>query len=125
MDRIQAFLEQAPAYRLANAATPRCLIDGAAPLAGFADDLVALDIDVTGARITAISAAGRAAGGALPVVDLKGRLVWPCFIDLHTHLDKGHIWQRAPNPDGSFAGALQTAAADRAQAYPIRHPVIA
>ena len=25
---------------------------------------------------------------------------------MHTHLDKGHIWQRAPNPDGTFDGAL-------------------
>jgi cytosine deaminase len=33
---------------------------------------------------------------------------------MHTHLDKGHIWPRAENPDGSFAGALAAVAADRA-----------
>jgi cytosine deaminase len=33
---------------------------------------------------------------------------------MHTHLDKGHIWDRAPNPDGSFPGALETVGADRA-----------
>ena len=46
-------------------------------------------------------------------MELAGRMVWPGFVDLHTHLDKGHIWPRAPNPDGSFAGALAAVAADR------------
>jgi cytosine deaminase len=40
-------------------------------------------------------------------------LVWPCFVDLHTHLDKGHIWPRQPNPDGSFASALTAVETDR------------
>ena len=30
----------------------------------------------------------------------------PCFVDCHTHIDKGHIWPRMPNPDGTFMGAL-------------------
>ncbi len=41
-------------------------------------------------------------------------MVWPGFVDLHTHLDKGQIWPRAENPDGSFAGAVRATAADRA-----------
>lgn len=41
------------------------------------------------------------------------RIVSPCFVDCHTHLDKGHIWARSPNPDGSFAGALETVGSDR------------
>ncbi len=41
-------------------------------------------------------------------------MVFPAFIDMHTHLDKGHIWGRAPNPDGTFMGALTTVGADRA-----------
>jgi cytosine deaminase len=32
---------------------------------------------------------------------------------MHTHIDKGHIWARAPNPDGSFMGARTTVMADR------------
>ncbi|WP_309666307.1 cytosine deaminase [Tabrizicola sp.] len=47
-------------------------------------------------------------------VDMKGAMVLPCFTDMHTHLDKGHIWPRSPNPDGTFMGALTTAGADRA-----------
>ena len=34
--------------------------------------------------------------------DLAGRIVWPGMVDMHVHLDKGHIWPRAENPDGSF-----------------------
>ena len=40
-------------------------------------------------------------------------MVWPCFVDLHTHIDKGHIWPRRRNPDGSRAGALSSTGADR------------
>lgn len=46
-------------------------------------------------------------------IDLAGRIVLPCFIDCHTHIDKGHIWPRKPNPDGSFMGALEATGADR------------
>lgn len=51
-----------------------------------------------------------------PIIDLDKRIVLPCFIDLHTHLDKGHIWERSPNLDGTFSTALNTAIAD-SQAY--------
>lgn len=48
----------------------------------------------------------------IATVDLRGGLVWPCFVDLHTHLDKGHIWPRTPNPDGTFWTALERTRAD-------------
>ena len=32
---------------------------------------------------------------------------------MHTHIDKGHIWPRRTNPDGTFAAALEAVAADR------------
>jgi cytosine deaminase len=41
-------------------------------------------------------------------------MVFPAFVDMHTHLDKGHIWPRSPNPDGTFMGALTTVRADSA-----------
>lgn len=44
--------------------------------------------------------------------DFCGRIITPTFIDCHTHLDKGHIWARQPNPDGSFGGALDAVATD-------------
>lgn len=45
------------------------------------------------------------ASDATPV-DMRGAMAFPGFIDMHTHLDKGHIWPRRSNPDGSFEGAL-------------------
>ena len=33
----------------------------------------------------------------------------------HWHLDKGHIWPRMANPDGTFGGALASAGADRSR----------
>ena len=50
---------------------------------------------------------------ALHRLNMHGAFVLPCFTDMHTHLDKGHIWDRAPNPDGTFMGALTTVGADR------------
>ncbi|GAB5446837.1 cytosine deaminase [Gymnodinialimonas sp.] len=84
------------AIRLENMTVPGCLIGQ------------------TGLVRTAISIAdGKiAAGGGTPV-DMGGAMVFPCFIDMHTHLDKGHIWPRSPNPDGTFMGALETVRADK------------
>ncbi|NEP26609.1 MAG: cytosine deaminase [Moorea sp. SIO3I6] len=48
----------------------------------------------------------------IPSIDLKQGQVWPCFLDIHTHLDKGHIWERSPNPDGTFNSACLTGDAD-------------
>ncbi|TDH39304.1 cytosine deaminase [Pseudohoeflea suaedae] len=55
-------------------------------------------------------------GGGPPVPDTingNGGIVLPTFVDCHTHLDKGHIWPRKPNPDGTFAGALGSVGEDR------------
>jgi cytosine deaminase len=73
-------------------------------------DLV--DIEIAGGKIAAITQAG-ASPTDVPRTDLAGGMVWPGFVDAHTHLDKGHIWPRAENPDGSFAGALAATGADR------------
>ncbi|MCY4006209.1 MAG: cytosine deaminase [Rhodobacteraceae bacterium] len=48
-----------------------------------------------------------------PKVDIGGAMVLPIFTDMHTHLDKGHIWPRAANPDGTFDSALTTVQNDR------------
>ena len=37
----------------------------------------------------------------------------PRLVDVHTHIDKGHIWQRAQNPDGTLMGARMAVMADR------------
>jgi cytosine/creatinine deaminase len=48
-------------------------------------------------------------------IDLQKKIILPCFVDVHTHLDKGHIWQRSPNLDGTFNTALETAIKDSQQ----------
>ena len=88
---------------LRNARVPSCLTDLDGP------ELLSLDIELRGGRIAAL-APHAAPPGAL---DLAGRMVLPCWVDMHTHLDKGHIWPRAANPDGTFMGALSTVQADR------------
>jgi cytosine deaminase len=101
-------------YRLRHARVPVTLL--AEPIPGLptdGDGLALVDIGIAGDTIARILPVGAApAEGA--AIELDGGQVWPCFVDLHTHLDKGHIWERAPNPDGAFASALRAVAADRA-----------
>ncbi|MEM6356829.1 MAG: cytosine deaminase [Pseudomonadota bacterium] len=53
------------------------------------------------------------ARGDETVLDMKGAVLLPAFVDCHTHLDKGHIWRRCPNPYGTFQGALEAVRGDR------------
>lgn len=78
-----------------------------------ANSFVRADIAIDGGRIVSIAPHRAGTSPAPDAIDLKGRIVLPCFVDCHTHLDKGHIWPRSPNPDGSFAGALRATNVDR------------
>jgi cytosine deaminase len=74
-----------------------------------------VDVEIAAGTIAEIIPAGTkpvSSSEDIPVVDLQGGLVWPCFVDMHTHLDKGHIWERSPNPDGTFASAIEAVQAD-------------
>ena len=48
-----------------------------------------------------------------PTHDQRGGIVFPGFVDLHTHIDKGHIWPRARTQSGTHADAVQAVMADR------------
>jgi cytosine deaminase len=74
------------------------------------DGFILADLSVADGRIASVMPHDPAAP---PAIDLAGRIVLPCFVDCHTHIDKGHIWARSPNPDGSFGGALAANEADR------------
>ncbi len=76
------------------------------------DHLLHVDLEIVDGAIHAILAAGTYSNYAYPSIDLQGGMIWACFVDLHTHLDKGHIWNRAANPDGTFESALMTVKAD-------------
>jgi cytosine deaminase len=102
-----------PAYILADATVALCLVDAPA-LAADRDGLCRVDIRVENGTIASVLPAGADAGGsALPILDLGGGMVFPRFTEAHTHLDKGHIWPRRRNPDGTFLGALSNVTADR------------
>lgn len=96
---------------LAGVHAPACLVDLPAD-ARVGNGLVLVDMAIAAGRIAAVVPHEPEARGS-GRIDLGGRMVWPCPVDLHTHLDKGHIWPRAANPDGTFMGALTTVQADR------------
>lgn len=99
-------------YRLANVRLHRSLTPGLA--ASFdADGFALAELAVADGKITSIAAQTGSKAEA-NAIDLAGRIVLPCFVDCHTHIDKGHIWSRKPNPDGTFMGALNATGADRA-----------
>lgn len=98
---------QASAIRLKNARLPSAVSDGFSGIE--ANGFISTDLAVVAGQL-----AVTAPEGAVEI-DLAGKIVLPGFVDIHTHLDKGHIWPRTPNPDGSFDGALNAARADRSQ----------
>ena len=84
--------------RLENLTVPGCLV-------GEAESLVTRSLTLSDGRIVEADAAAEP-------VDMMGAMAFPAFIDMHTHLDKGHIWARSPNLNGTFEGALEAVRAD-------------
>jgi len=94
---------------LRKATVPACLLEG--PVAGSDPSaLVRVDVAISDGLIKSVVPHDPSGSGG---DDLDGGLVLPSPIDMHTHLDKGHIWPRQPNPDGTFMGALTSVGEDR------------
>ena len=112
-------IPQSDHYWLLNAQIPVSLLVD--PRGFETSELAAVHLEIKAGQIAQIVASPQLIAADfpadlpadLPRVDLRQGLVWPCFVDLHTHLDKGHIWPRQPNPDGSFASALTAVETDR------------
>ncbi len=68
------------------------------------DPAVLCDIEVSGDRISEVALPGVLEGQG---VDLDGQLVFPGFVDSHTHLDKAYTWNRSPNSNCDFDEAGQ------------------
>lgn len=78
------------------------------------DGFFVADVVVAGGRIEAIAPAGSIARATGPVdIETGCRVLIPNFVDCHTHIDKGHVLERAAPSDGTFAGAAAAMRADR------------
>jgi cytosine/creatinine deaminase len=102
-------------YWLCHVQIPACLCTDSLVASPDREGLVRLNLEVEHGKITSILNSDAIA--QIPTesfqIDWHHGIVLPCFIDSHTHLDKGHIWQRSPNLDGTFATALETVGKDR------------
>ncbi|ELS34213.1 MULTISPECIES: cytosine deaminase [Pseudanabaena] len=106
-------------YWIVNARIPNCFIDRSIreqnldlPLTPTLerDQLFPCHLEIQHGKITGILPSVRISEiptESLPIIDGKQGMITPCFADLHTHLDKGHTWERNPNLDGTFQGALK------------------
>lgn len=93
-------------------ALPVAITDFGKPMGASRDGLQPGAMLIEGATIARI-VAGMAPRDGAARIDAGGAMVLPRFVDIHTHLDKGHVFHRAPNPDGTFLGARETVGADR------------
>ncbi|MGB5714739.1 MAG: cytosine deaminase [Waterburya sp.] len=98
-------------YWLTNAHIPSCLIDLDNSVQQTREGLCLVDLEISQGKIEQVVAVSTTATD-LPSLNLQKQIVLPCLIDAHTHLDKGHIWERSPNINGTFDMALNKAIAD-------------
>lgn len=90
-------------YWLKNTHIPTCLIIEEGFLPHTRENLSLCDIQIQEGKITQIIPSSPDTIG----IDLHKGILLPCFVDIHTHLDKGHIFDRTPNLQGNFETALE------------------
>ncbi|MCU0532815.1 MAG: cytosine deaminase [Hydrococcus sp. Prado102] len=98
-------------YWLKNAHIPACLIENSNFPTQTKEGLSLVDLEISNGIIARIIAASSSTPDT-DFVDLRKGIIFPGFIDIHTHLDKSHIWERSPNLDGTFDNALKIAKND-------------
>lgn len=107
-----AAIDGSDQYLLANASIPTVLLEGADLVPGR-DGLALADVLIDGKRIAQVLPSGTQTLPTVETLDLDGSMILPTLVDCHTHLDKGHIWPRRPNADGTFPSALSAVGEDR------------
>lgn len=100
-------------YLLANASIAPDLTAGTSLPAPSTDTFTLCDLLVKDGKVSRIAAAGTTDFGTVERCDLNRGIALPRFVDIHTHIDKGHIFHRSPNPDGTFLGARMATLSDR------------
>ncbi|WP_159594548.1 amidohydrolase family protein [Hydrogenophaga sp. BPS33] len=98
---------------LARARVPDRLLDVPQrdALAPAAPGFRAVQLRIQDGHITALAAA--VANDGLPVVDLADGIVTPCWVDLHTHLDKSHTATRIGRTHHALRDAVAASGEDR------------
>lgn len=110
-------LPAGPRAALRNVRVPACLgsaSEGATlpEATGWEDGALAgADLLLENGQVAAVLPPGQADPALGP--DLQHCMVLPGLVDCHTHLDKGHIWPRQPNPDGTGLAASHATGVDR------------
>ncbi|MDJ0686954.1 MAG: cytosine deaminase [Xenococcaceae cyanobacterium MO_188.B32] len=104
-------IPKVPSYWLTNAHVPICSLAPNSFSSQTPEELCLVNIKIEQGTIGQILPNSVSLDDDI-AINLQKSIVLPCFIDVHTHLDKGHIWQRSPNCDGTFATALATAIDD-------------
>ena len=103
-------------YVLVNCRIPICSIDWEFDLAPDREGIATFDLEIQDGAIASIIPSVIDSFTDLDrdieKIDLQHGMILPCFVDMHTHLDKGHIWNRTPNLNGTFANALQVVVED-------------
>ncbi|NJM28615.1 MAG: cytosine deaminase, partial [Pseudanabaena sp. RU_4_16] len=103
-------------YVLVNCRIPICSIDREFDLVPDREGIATFDLEIQDGAIASVIPSTidgfTDLDGDIEKIDLQHGMVLPCFVDMHTHLDKGHIWNRTPNPNGTFANALQVVVED-------------
>lgn len=99
-------------YWIRNAQIPVFLIENSQFTHQTKEGLCLVDLEIANGMIANIVPCSCGNADHTPNVDVRRGQVWPCFVDMHTHLDKGHIWERTPNPDGTFESAIEASKTD-------------
>lgn len=95
-------------YVLRDIAVPRTFTDRPG-----GEEIVRLDIGIADGILRFVEPTAAATETSWREERPDRTMAWPCFVEPHTHLDSSQIWERSPNPDGSFAGATGAIIADR------------
>ncbi|MDJ0582309.1 cytosine deaminase [Crocosphaera sp.] len=98
-------------FWLKNAHIPLCLLENVSIQSQTREQLCNVDLEINQDKIISIIP-HTSKLPEYPYIDVKKGIIFPCFLDSHTHLDKGHIWERSPNVSGTFEEALNTVRKD-------------
>ncbi|EAZ90149.1 cytosine deaminase [Crocosphaera chwakensis] len=98
-------------FWIKNAHIPLCLLENVSINPQTREQLCHVDLEIDQNKIINIIP-HTSQLPEYPYIDVKKGIIFPCFIDSHTHLDKGHIYERSPNLSGTFEEALNTVKKD-------------